>query len=68
MNTPTVVTTLRTGYYWAKLNSVISDGWEIVHWSEAWKSFQIHGRDNNYGPEMIVEICLERLEHPNWER
>lgn len=58
----------KTGYYWVKLNPVISDGWGIAHWSAVFRSWQIHGRTNDYGPEMIVEVDEERLTHTGYEQ
>jgi len=57
--------TRATGYYWVKLNPVISDGWEIAHWSAAWRSWQLHGKDNNYKESegMILEVEETQLTH-----
>lgn len=65
--TSTEVSKRKTGFYWAKLNPVISDGWEIIHWSAAFRSFQIHGKDNHYKEDMFVEIDETKLIHEGYE-
>jgi len=57
----------RTGFYWVKLSPVISGGWEVAHWSAAFRNWTITGKDNQYKPSFIEEVDENRLEHPNWE-
>jgi hypothetical protein len=57
----------RTGFYWVKLSPVISDGWEVAHWSEVIRTWQIHGRTNDYDETFIVEVDEVRLTHPRYE-
>ncbi len=52
----------KTGYYWVRLSPIISDGWEIAHYSAAWRSWQIHGKDDNFeeGTD-IIEVKEKQI-------
>lgn len=57
----------KTGFYWVKLGITISDGWEVAHWSQVMRTWQIHGRDKDYEEDMIDEVDETPLTHAGYD-
>jgi hypothetical protein len=54
----------KTGYYWVKLRPIISDGWEIGHYSAAFRDWQLHGKQNSFEEGLhIIKVDENQIEN-----